>query len=93
MVGESETLLKTDKVTVALEALPDGKIRLAVSALPAGAVLLADQKLEVRWRHGQISFDAGAAGSGRDRSGIVEENADHLGDAQRRFQGGPASQM
>ncbi len=81
MASEGETLLKTDKATVALEAQQLGKIRLQVSALLDGAVILEDQIPEVRWRQGQLHLmRLPRVPDAIDRA-FVEENADSLGEA------------
>ena len=49
-----EKLAKTDKVTVSLEALPDGKIRANTSAWGDAKVLLRTEVLEVRVVDGQL---------------------------------------
>ena len=49
-MANGDTLLKSDKCTLVLEATKDGKIRLQNSALHEGIVLLPDQVLEVRWQ-------------------------------------------
>ena len=53
-IANGDTLLKSDKCTLVLEATKDGKIRLQNSALHEGIVLLPDQVLEVRWQGGQV---------------------------------------
>ena len=53
-MANGDTLLKSDKCTLVLEATKDGKIRLQNSALHEGIVLLPDQVLEVRWQGGQV---------------------------------------
>ena len=49
-----EKLAKTDKVTVSLVALPDGKIRANTSAWGDAKVLLRNEVLEVRVIDGQL---------------------------------------
>ena len=49
-----EKLAQTDKVTVSLEALPDGKIRANTSAWSDAKVLLRNAVLEVRTLDGQL---------------------------------------
>ena len=51
-----QILLKTDKLTVSLEATKDGKIRANASAWAEPVVILADEKLEVRWALGQVNL-------------------------------------
>ena len=50
----SETLLKTDKCTLVIERLPDGKIRLTTAAWEDGRTLLANEVLELRSRDNQV---------------------------------------
>jgi len=49
-----DTVLKTDKCTIAVEAAPEGKIRVLTTAWAQPVVILADQVLEVRIREGQV---------------------------------------
>jgi len=49
-----EKLAKTDKVTVSLEALPDGKIRANTRASGDAKVLLRNEVLEVQVIDGQL---------------------------------------
>ena len=49
-----DTLLKTDKCTIAVEAAPEGKIRVLTTAWAEPVIILADQVLEVRIRQGQV---------------------------------------
>jgi hypothetical protein len=49
-----DTLLKTDKTTLAVEASKDGKIKIASSAWTDAVVVLPDQVIELRWRAGQV---------------------------------------
>ena len=49
-----EKLAKTDKVTVSLEALPEGKIRANTSASGDAKVLLRNEVLEVQVIDGQL---------------------------------------
>ena len=49
-----DTLLKTDKCTIAVEAAPEGKIRVLTTAWVEPVVILADQGLEVRIQQGQV---------------------------------------
>jgi len=51
-----DTLLKTDKCTIAVEAAPEGKIRVLTTAWAEPVVILADQVLEVRIRRGQVNI-------------------------------------
>jgi hypothetical protein len=51
-----DTLLKTDKCTIAVETAPEGKIRVLKTAWAEPVVILADQVLEVRIRRGQINI-------------------------------------
>jgi len=51
-----DTLLKTDKCTIAVEAAPEGKIRVLTMAWAEPVVILADQVLEVRIRQGQVNI-------------------------------------
>jgi len=48
-----DTLLKTDKATLALEATKDGKVRVSTSAWTDPKVILKNEVLEVRWYEGQ----------------------------------------
>jgi hypothetical protein len=63
-----DTLLKTDKCTIAVEAAPEGKIRVLTTAWAEPVVILADQVLEVRIRQGQVHIL---------RKPRVKEAADH----------------
>jgi hypothetical protein len=49
-----DTLLKTDKCTIAVETAPEGKIRVLTTAWAEPVIILADQVLEVRIRQGQV---------------------------------------
>ena len=49
-----DTLLKTDKCTIAVEAAPEGKIRVLTTAWVEPVVILADQGLQVRIQQGQV---------------------------------------
>ena len=49
-----DTLLKTDKCTIAVETAPEGKIRVLTTAWVEPVVILADQGLEVRIQQGQV---------------------------------------
>jgi hypothetical protein len=49
-----DTLLKTDKCTIAVEAAPEGKMRVRVSTWVEPATILADQVLKCRIRQGQV---------------------------------------
>jgi predicted house-cleaning NTP pyrophosphatase (Maf/HAM1 superfamily) len=49
-----DTLLKTDKCTIAVETAPEGKIRVLTTAWAEPFVILADQVLEVRIRQGEV---------------------------------------
>jgi hypothetical protein len=51
-----ETLLKSDKPTIALEALKDGKIRVNSSAWADAHVILPGQVLEAQWGDGQVTL-------------------------------------
>jgi hypothetical protein len=49
-----DTLLKTDKCTIAVETAPEGKIRVLTTTWVEPVVILADQGLEVRIQQGQV---------------------------------------
>jgi len=49
-----DTLLKTDKCTIAVETAREGKIRVLTKAWAEPVVILTDQVLEVRIRQGQV---------------------------------------
>jgi hypothetical protein len=51
-----ETILKSDKTTIALEALKDGKIRVSSSAWAEAVIILPDQILEAKWGDGQVTL-------------------------------------
>jgi hypothetical protein len=51
-----DTLLKTDKCTIAVETAPEGKIRVLTTAWAEPVVILADEVLEVRIRRGQVNI-------------------------------------
>jgi hypothetical protein len=51
-----ETLLKSDKPTITLEALKDGKIRANSSVWADAHVILADQALEAKWEAAQVTL-------------------------------------
>jgi hypothetical protein len=51
-----ETLLKTEKQTVAFEIAPEGKIRANAAGWTEPKVFLADQVLEVRVNAGLLYF-------------------------------------
>jgi hypothetical protein len=51
-----DILLKSDKPTVTLEALKDGKIRVNSSAWADAHVILADQVLEAKWESSQVTL-------------------------------------
>jgi hypothetical protein len=51
-----DILLKSDKTTITLEALKDGKIRVNSSAWADAHVILPDQILEARWGDGQVTL-------------------------------------
>jgi hypothetical protein len=51
-----ETLLKSDKTTITLEALKDGKIRVNSSAWADAHVILANETLEAKWESGQVTL-------------------------------------
>jgi hypothetical protein len=53
-VEPSEILLKTEKITLVLDAIGDGKIRSTASAWEDGKTILADEVLEVRTRGKQL---------------------------------------
>lgn len=51
---QPDKLMKSDKATLILEALKDGKIRVSAAAFEDARVILPDQVLEVRNVHGQL---------------------------------------
>jgi uncharacterized protein len=51
-----ETLLKSNKPTITLEALKDGKIRVNSSAWSDYLIILPDQVLEAKWESGQVTL-------------------------------------
>jgi uncharacterized protein len=51
-----ETLLKSNKPTITLEALKDGKIRVNSSVWAEAVVILPNEILGAKWEGGQVTL-------------------------------------